>query len=94
MGDFQSSILVGVRLRRYPAALTTSGHRFSGRLALIRINRALTIIVCPAFFAAPFCSGVYKADFSTAYPSPLIQVVNLFLNEVSLSVRKVLTLYS
>jgi hypothetical protein len=65
MGDFQSYILVGVRLRRYLAALTTSNHRFLGRLALIRINRALTIIICSAFFTALFCFRVYVIEYST-----------------------------
>jgi hypothetical protein len=54
MGDFQSNYLHGVRLYRYLAAIVISGQRSSGKLALIRIVRALVIISPPDRSAAPF----------------------------------------
>jgi len=46
-GDFRPSCLVGVLVIRYPAALATSGQRFLGRLALIRISRTRVVNIPP-----------------------------------------------
>src|SRR5438045_8703090 len=60
-GVFQSSLLTGVRLLTYPAALTISGHIFAGRLASILIAQALVIITLPERSDPPFCAGVSGA---------------------------------
>jgi hypothetical protein len=52
--------------------MVISGQRFSGKLALIRIVRALVIISSPDRSAAPFWPGVYGAEYSTVYPLSLI----------------------
>ena len=70
-GDFQARRLVGVRLTRYAATFTISGHISSGRLARIRMHRAFATITPPERSAEPFCSGAYDVDVSRSIPSRL-----------------------
>ena len=72
-------------MSKYPAVLTVSGQRFSGKLLPILIALALITISFPDLSATPFCAGVYGADCSITIPFLLAQVLRLELNEVSLS---------
>ena len=81
---------MGFRLSIYATALTISGYKYTGKLALIRIIRVLVIINLPDRFIRPFWFCVCGADWLSIYPSFLSQIVNLLLNTDSLSVLNVL----
>ena len=61
-GDFYARRLVGVRLTRYVAAFTISGHISSGRLAWIRMQQTLAIITPLERSAEPFYSSEYSIN--------------------------------
>src|SRR5436305_3321903 len=93
-GDFQVRRLVGVRLTRYAAAFTVSGHISSGRLAWIRMQRALATITPPERSAEPFCSGEYGTDVSRSIPSRLVHALKSFPSADSLLFRNILIFLS
>ena len=70
-------------MSKYPAVLTVSGQRFSGKLLPILIALALTTISFPDLSAAPFCASVYEANCLIIIPFLLAQVLRLELSEVS-----------
>ena len=82
-GLFHPRTLLGDLLAKYPAVLAASGQRSSGSRAPIRIARALVSITPPDRSAAPFCAGIYAADFSTVMPFSAIQSSKPFPREVS-----------